>query len=234
MKKFLSFQPKGTAAPDGPQPDSEASGRPMQHERILGQRDAERAEQHIAVLRQFTDFALETAKRLNDREADKAGCAAARDGETRLAEPAAEAEISLALHRLSRIAQLNIALEQKLVEALRSPEPGNHAPQRTHAAAKQAAQDAHLAAQKEAVQDFVEEWAPADPKLDRAQVDELMAELRRGLDSGGLDEKLLAEDARTVGFLFMIDHRIEPNYCDFPIKGPIVEPATLPDGTGPP
>ena len=45
---------------------------------------------------------------------------------------------------------------------------------------------------------------------------------RRGLEAGWLDEKLLTTDARTIGYLFMLDRLIEPNYCNWP--APVLTP----------
>src|SRR5271170_2179102 len=119
MKKFLPFPPEGAMAPGSPDPGSQAADRPAPQERILGQNDAERAERHIATLRCFTDFALDAAKRLNDRETARADRNAGRAASNRAEAPPAVEEsaeaTSLALHRLSRTARLNIALEQKLV-----------------------------------------------------------------------------------------------------------------------
>jgi hypothetical protein len=231
MKKFLPFPPEDAAPNGNPAPGNPAADRKTAHERILGQTDAERIEQHIATLRCFTELALQAAKRLNDRETERAERIAMHAAEHRMeGTPPAEAEesaaeTSAAIHRLSRTARLNIALEQKLVEALRNPEPSGKAPRGRRDQAKQAEQEAHLAAQKEAVRDFVEEWAPTDPNLDRERVDELLAELRNGLDAGWLDEQLLTEDARKIGYLFMYDRKIDPNYCNWPVKGSVQSPA---------
>src|SRR5579859_3673086 len=142
MNASSSFSTAADASSTGPSPD-----RPEVYARIAGETDAERIEQHIRTLRRFTEFALREAERL-DRQAEDlvarkqaapvegasppAAAAPASgetlDGETPdggppdAGEPAGE--VSLALHRLARMARLNIALEQKLVEDLRYPGQG--------------------------------------------------------------------------------------------------------------
>src|SRR5579859_292424 len=130
--------PAGTAQPDP------SAVRAAAFAGILGEADLERTERHIRTLRRLTELALGQAERL-DRVAEAQATRAEGQAGARLVEEAsAEAlqqprdeqagteqpggqptadehaadGVSLALYRLARMARLNIALEQKLIDDL--------------------------------------------------------------------------------------------------------------------
>src|SRR5579859_5020363 len=114
MVRLMNIAPT-SQAPAGAPSNDPAADRAAACAEILGETETERAERHIRTLRRLTELALNAAERL-DRQAE------AQAAET---QPAAGAEqpddalspdeVALALHRLSRLARLNIALEQKLI-----------------------------------------------------------------------------------------------------------------------
>jgi hypothetical protein len=131
-------------------------------------------------------------------------------------------ETSLALHRLTRVVQLNIALEQKLVEDLRHPGGGGQSPAQRRKAAEQAAQ---LAEKREIMEAHVAKYASTDPLLDREVCDELLAELRQANAIGTYDGDLLALDPKTVGWMFMDERSIK--------AGAMVDFWEMPEGVDP-
>jgi hypothetical protein len=177
--------------------------------RILGQTDVERIEAHILTLRRLTEFALMAAERLHREEEKRAEAHPAADD---VAGPPA-AEVSVSFHRYARMVRFNIALEQKLIEELRHPAPRSPAsPRQTRQSQKQAEQAALLAGRRVEVEHMVENCAATDATLDRERYDELTAELRRLLESGALDEQLLTKDPKTVGWTFMLNRKISPDW----------------------
>jgi hypothetical protein len=205
MKNSSAFDSTNSAAPNGPETD-----RQVAFARILGQSDAERIEQHILTMRRFTELGLLAAERLHEQQEEVRAEARREPNDAAAAEPK---EVSEALYRLARLARLNIALEQKLVEDLRNPGPAAPSGKREQRQRpKQAEQDAHLARQKADVENWVENKAATDKSIDRERFDELLAELRREFDSGRLDEKLLSQDFRTVGYMFLWDRKIYPDW----------------------
>lgn len=235
MKKFLPFSPE-PAAPASPASTAPAAVGPAEPVLVLGQTDQERVEAHIQTLRRFTELALMAAERLNAREEARSAEAPAAEAAAKPEPAPADDKISVSIHRFARTARFNIALEQKLVDDLRNPGPKDRGarPAARQRSEKQARRDAQLAERKTEVERFVENYAATDATLDRERYDELLDELRRALDSGRLDETILAEDPKTVGYLFMLDNKVSADWRRIFTDATVTQAEGKPDPTYPP
>ena len=138
-------------------------------------------------------------------------------------------ETSLSLHRLTRVVRINIMLEQKLIAALRSPKteaaPKTGAAPKTEAAPKprdkaaaepsrwaKLGQGAELEPRKAAARALTRDSADADERLDREDVEALMAELEAELASGKHDKDLRKEWGNDAAVNFLKARNIKPDY----------------------
>jgi hypothetical protein len=241
MKKLLLFSPalpSGAVADDLDAPCGDAD-RPAVL--VVGQNDAERIDEHVRMLRRFSELALVAAERMHEREEARATApepeaAVAPEPAPRSATEPDDGKISVSLSRFSRVARLNILLEQKLVEDLRNPEPRRRAapPRQARQAQKQAEQEALLAERRAAVEEMVENCAATDETLDRERYDELMDELRAVLGAGRLDEHLLDKDPRTVAWLYMCDKKVNPDWPRIAVEANVALDEGRPEPTYPP
>jgi hypothetical protein len=132
-------------------------------------------------------------------------------------------ETSLALYRLTRVVRLNILLEHKLIADFRAPK--TPAPPKPEAAPKprdktapepsrwaKFGESAELSRGKAVARELTRDSAEADERLDREDVEALMAELEEELASGRHDKTLLKEWGNDVGQKFLKGHGIKPDY----------------------
>jgi hypothetical protein len=186
---------------------------------IAGATDQERTEQHIGVLRRFTDLALREAERL-DRQAE---AQAARIEQPAVEEPEPETdtapeperpsgEVSRALFRLARIARYNIALEQHLIEEPRFPGPRAAGPRGQQKRAEQAAK---IEASADDAERMFLEIAQTDPGLDRERLEALVEELDEGFADGRFDEPMQRLTGTQIGYLLALDLVPEPDWNKF-------------------
>jgi hypothetical protein len=160
---------------------------------LAAEQDPARIAEQILLLRRFSAFALEEAERLShvseEQTARMLARFAAAPGNAPTAPEPRFVDFSLALHRLARIARLSIALELRLIAALRRPNCGGAA--RT---ARPAAAPAETAAGKpEPPETAEQETEPREAEAPDAESarphDELARELRAllpgGLSAGG-------------------------------------------------
>ena len=129
---------------------------------------------------------------------------------------------SLALHRLTRMTRLNIMLEQKLIADLRSPKtetapkpeatpkPRDKAPAEPSRWAKFGA-GSELDQRKEDARELTRDSADTDERLDREDVEALMAELEAELASGKHDKDLRKEWGNDAAEKFLKARGIKPN-----------------------
>jgi len=211
MENSTSFSSAADAPPTGPDTDRMAGAC------LFGETEIGRTERHVLMLRRFSDLAMKAAERI-DRQADAAEAraqaaesaapAAAQAPEGAEAEApkpapvnrdATAAEISLAIHRLSRVVRYDIALEEKLIRDLLAP-PATPAPTSKPDPQPEAkrqskwckpAPSVALAEAKAKVESFSALVLSYDERLEPADVEDLMAELHEELESGQHDKKLL-------------------------------------------
>ena len=132
---------------------------------------------------------------------------------------------SLALHRLNRMARLNILLEEKLIANLRAPKTG--AAPKTEAAPKprdkaaaepsrwakfSTGESAELRNAKALAREVVEDSAEADERLDPEDVEALLAEFDTEMASGKHDKALLKQWGNDVDANFLKARNIKPDY----------------------
>jgi hypothetical protein len=125
-------------------------------------------------------------------------------------------EISLALHRLAKMARLNILLEQKLIADLRAPKT-EAAPKPRAAAAEPSrwakfGQGGELDRRKADARELTKDSAEADERLDREDVEALLAEFDAELASGRHDKELLKEWGNDVAQKFLKARSLKPDY----------------------
>ncbi|MEI9984330.1 MAG: hypothetical protein WDN69_14640 [Aliidongia sp.] len=209
---------------------------------MFGETETQRTERHVLMLRRFSDLALKAAERI-DRQADAAE-ALAEAAEIEAQEAAAEtpategvdaetpkpaapvdrgptaAEISLAIHRLSRVVRYDIALEEKLIRDLLAPPAAPvpaPAPQldpqpETTRKSKwcKPPPSVILAEAKAKVESFNATALSYDERLEPEDIEDLMAELRDELESGRHDKTLLKhiEGPEKIGADFLIERGI--------------------------
>jgi hypothetical protein len=155
------------------------------------EQDPARIAQQILLLRRFSAFALEEAERLSQVSEEQTARLLARlaaPGDAPIAPEPRFIDFSLALSRLARIARLSIALEQRLIAALRRPDHrGGGA--RTARPGPAAAPGETTFGQTEAPETVAPESEPREAEAPEAETtrphDELARELR-GLLPGGL------------------------------------------------
>jgi hypothetical protein len=164
---------------------------------LAAEQDPARIAQQILLLRRFSAFAVEEAERLNllseEQTAQMLARLAAAPGDAPPAPEPRFIDFALALHRLARIARLSIALEQRLIAALRRPDrSGGARTARPGAAAAQAETAAGKAEPPETVEQTTEPREAEAPDAETAAArphDELARELRAllpgGLAAGG-------------------------------------------------
>jgi len=134
-------------------------------------------------------------------------------------------ETSLALHRLTRLVRINIMLEQKLIAALRAPmtapapKPEAAPKSRDKAPAEPSRWDkfgtgesAELTNAKALAREVVEDSAEADERLDREDVEALLAEFDTEMASGKHDKALLKQWGNDVDANFLKARNIKPDY----------------------
>jgi hypothetical protein len=157
---------------------------------LTAEQDPARIAQQILLLRRFSAFAVEEAERLNllseEQTARLLARLAAAPADAPIAPEPRFIDFTLALHRLARIARLSIALEQRLIAALRRPDRGGGA--RT-ARPGPAAPAETASAKAEPPETVAPESEPREAEAPEAETarphDELARELR-GLLPGGL------------------------------------------------
>jgi hypothetical protein len=188
------------------------------------------------MLRRFSDLAMKAAERI-DRQADagearaqaaeiekqaEAGEEPAESIEAEAPKPApidqvpSAAEISLAIHRLSRVVRYDIALEEKLIRdllarpAAPAPKPDPQPETKRKSKWCKPAPSVVLAEAKAKVESFSAMAASYDERLEPADVEDLMAELHEELESGQRDKKLLKlfHDPEKVGVDFLLERGI--------------------------
>jgi len=171
-----------------PEPDPEAA-----EALLTAEQDPARTAEQILLLRRFSAFALEEAERVDqlseEQTARMLARLAAAPGDASLAPEPRFIDFSLALNRLARIARLSIALELRLIAALRRPDRGAGARAARPASAVAPAETA--AGKPEAPETAAPESEPREAEVLEAETDvarphdELARELR-GLLPGGL------------------------------------------------
>jgi hypothetical protein len=175
----------------------------------------ERTERHLRTLRRFTEISLNMAEALEQQAqalAAQAQAQAAQAQDTKEAAGAVErigGELSLALYRLARLARLNMALEEKLVEAHRAR--GREVTAERGRQAK-AAEDASLEQQKSQVVRAVWDAAKTDDGLDKVEIESLVRDLHERLDGGAFDEDLLRHPYMEIVADILLDRGVAPDW----------------------
>ncbi|MEI9984651.1 MAG: hypothetical protein WDN69_16465 [Aliidongia sp.] len=180
---------------------------------IAGATDQARTEQHIGVLRRFTDLALREAERL-DRQAEAQAARSRRRPSRspslrrtlRRSPSGRAARCRGRCSRLARIARYNIALEQRLIEEMRFPGPRAAGPRGQQKRAEQAAK---IEASAEDAERMFVELAQTDSGLDRERLEALVEELREGFTDGRFDEPMQRLTGEQIGYLFALDLRLK-------------------------
>ena len=209
-----------SSAPPGTPPDRPSGTPPEDCSHILGETDLERTERHIRTLRRLTELALAEAERLGavSQAAAEAQTAQPETAQPDSAPPKPDGEVSLALHRLTRIVRLNIALEDRLVEVLRYPGPRS-LPKPPQAKTEKAPAEtaAALSEKKAQCEALAEDWALSDRWMPREIFNELMAELSQGLADGIYDEDLDRHPPQWIAWRFLKQRDVMPDVFGFDI-----------------
>ncbi|MEI9982750.1 MAG: hypothetical protein WDN69_05785 [Aliidongia sp.] len=235
MENSTSFSATADAPPADPDTDRKAGAC------LFGETETQRTERHVLMLRRFSDLAMKAAERI-DRQADAAE-ARAEAAEIEAQEAAAEtpatesaeaeapkpapvdrgptaAEISLAIHRLSRVVRYDIALEEKLIRNLLAPPAApvpapapkpDPQPETTRKSKWcKPAPSVILAEAKAKVESFNATALSYDERLEPEDIEDLMAELRDELESGQHDKTLLKhiEGPEKIGADFLLERGI--------------------------
>jgi hypothetical protein len=154
---------------------------------LAAEQDPARIAQQILLLRRFSAFAVEEAERLNllseEQTARLLARLAAAPADAPFAPEPRFVDFTLALHRLARIARLSIALEQRLIAALRRPDRGGGA----RTARPGPAVPAETASEPpETVAPATEPREAEAPEAETARSHDELARELRGLLPGGL------------------------------------------------
>jgi len=157
---------------------------------LAAEQDPARTAEQILLLRRFSAFALEEAERLSHLSEEQTermlAHLAAAPGAASPAPAPRFIDFALALDRLARIARLSIALERRLIAALRRPDRSGGA--RTARPAPAAAPAETAAAKPEPPETAEPETEPREAEAPDAEAarphDELARELRRLLPGG--------------------------------------------------
>ena len=174
---------------------------------LLSDRTAARArvEGHVATLRRFTELALRQAERLDRMaearewwrdEAERQALLSLDDEKKSArevaAEMSAEGEVAQALHRLARLVRLNIALEESLIDGSLNPERAAHSHKDRRRPPLQAVETAAPTEAAEAPPETPSPERQTGDAGDRERHDELLQELRDGLDTGLSADRIFA------------------------------------------
>jgi len=168
---------------------------------LAAEQDPARIAEQILLLRRFSVFALEEAERLSHLSEEQTERMLAHLAAAPVDAPLTPAprfiDFALALDRLARIARLSIALERRLLAALRRPDGGGGA--RTARPAPAAAPAETAAAKPEPPETAAPETEPREAEAPETETlaarphDELARELRRllpgGFFAGGPDRR---------------------------------------------